>query len=706
MELRSFNHFHYINAIKDGKVTRVPNVYRGKPALKFRNLQDVYRDLKNAPNSPMFEGSEPKAERESGASSKGNSREAVEEDKNEEDLDFCCLTLKQLRGRCMAKNESVPAKNHPLEVACQEPRKMIVILWSASAVGDDESPRHADSSVSSDIHVKDEVPESDHGDCQAIVLSDWVEPVAPFGLPSDDEEPDLSSECEFEIPEAGHVDCQAIVVFNLLDSSSGRVEPLASFGSSFDREPGSSFGCDVETGLSIVSPPELLELKNHDSQTEESETARTFNDINNELQCCSVEIDLQIEELEDGLENCHPSNASLSMLEEDVMVVDSHPIGKLDKVVSSSKDHCSIVHDDSKEELQNASPTAIKVEITTKDSTECMVVDSCRFEGEDKNEKPQATVDSFPNAVSNDKGQILHPTSSQDRCSSSTDVVVQSPLSPAMKPGSGQPVELVACEDSDTSDQRQHPPERLLSARKAISPTSQEKLRKAMESNELDDEQLYNKKLCYGKKQPERTNSRPDAVNQAKRAAENTVSSQHLMRKLKNPKPISPPPNDVPRTISRPVRAPSFSTRCNSIQSCSENAISFSQNHMRDLESMATKLTKELKSMKDIAEAALHFNPSASPKYTHQEASSTIEKAARVEENVRRWLSTMARDCDRFCKLMKLTQNGPATTSAAIVVAQKEKRNISFTNEAGGKLCHVKTFKSEVEFMEPINLDD
>ncbi|CAI0436266.1 unnamed protein product, partial [Linum tenue] len=215
----------------------------------------------------------------------------------------------------------------------------------------------------------------------------------------------------------------------------------------------------------------------------------------------------------------------------------------------------------------------------------------------------------------------------------------------------------------------------------------------------------FARKLCYGKKQPERKNSRPDGVNQAKRAAENTVSPQQLMRKLKNPKPITPP-NDAPKAISRPVRAPSFSTGCTSIQSCSESAISFSQNQMRDFESMATKLTKELRSMKEIAEATLHGNPSDSPKYTHQEASSAIEKAARVEDNARRWLSTMARDCDRFCKLMKLAQNGSAPPAANVVVVQKEKRKISFADEAGGQLCHVKTFKSEVEFMGPVHVVD
>ncbi|CAL1384281.1 unnamed protein product [Linum trigynum] len=841
MELRSSNHFHYINEIKGGKVTKVPNVFRGKPALKFKNLQDVYGDLRNAPNSPArrrpkpnlkelpekpdpdgrevkvenlqrFEGSGSDIERGSGVSSNSNSREAAEEHKNDVDIDFCCLTLNQLRVRCIAKKRKRFSKESSTgnslsgaeEDDCdlmeclsswrariaqkrkvnQKKKKMSDLCRSKPALAitkfedvqsSGEYPCQSDSSLASDVHVKDEVSESGHGDCQTMVLSDWVEPLVSFGLTSDDEDPSLSSGSDYEIPETRHADCQAIAVVHLFDSSNGLVEPLASLQLVSDREPGSSFGCDVEMGLSIESPTELLFLENYDS--EESEAAKTSNDISNELQCCSVETDPQWDELEDGLQNCHASkmsyehledleasppssrcasseesdtdkdhdvavvaidglkdsgaeamvkdeeeeetkavlqqlsDVSLSQLEKDDMAIDSHLSGELNKVVSPVKDPCSIVHEDSKDGLQNNRTAASNIEITTKANTVWMVVDSCRFEGEAKDESShlETTVDNCTNAISDDQVQILHPFPSAG--DSSANLAMRSPSFPSAdmeRSSSDQPVKLVGGEDSDASDHQRHPPERLLSARKAISPTSQEKLRKAMESNELDDEQLYKfaRKLCYGKKQPERKNSRPDGVNQAKRAAENTVSPQQLMRKLKNPKPITPP-NDAPKAISRPVRAPSFSTGCTSIQSCSESAISFSQNQMRDFESMATKLTKELRSMKEIAEATLHGNPSDSPKYTHQEASSAIEKAARVEDNARRWLSTMARDCDRFCKLMKLAQNGSAPPAANVVVVQKEKRKkISFADEAGGQLCHVKTFKSEVEFMDPIHIVD
>ncbi|CAJ1949355.1 unnamed protein product [Sphenostylis stenocarpa] len=44
MELRGCGHLHFIQAIKGGLVTKVPNVARGQPKLKFKNMTDVYDD--------------------------------------------------------------------------------------------------------------------------------------------------------------------------------------------------------------------------------------------------------------------------------------------------------------------------------------------------------------------------------------------------------------------------------------------------------------------------------------------------------------------------------------------------------------------------------------------------------------------------------------------------------------------------------------
>ncbi|CAN1163658.1 hypothetical protein LINPERPRIM_LOCUS32747 [Linum perenne] len=404
----------------------------------------------------------------------------------------------------------------------------------------------------------------------------------------------------------------------------------------------------------------------------------------------------------EGVVNQLATTLSLSQIQKVDLLVDSHQSDDLGESVSHSDHSQDDLSVSDGEKLQN---NTSQFEITIKDSTGCMV-DSCLPKGEVKDEKTylETKLESCTSAVVEDQVEISCQNSCQNGSlsdNSSTDVGMESPLFSSVVSAkrknscADQPVQLVDGEDSLISEQEQ-PPERLLSTRKTISPTSQEKLRKAMEFNELDDEQLYKyaRKLCYGKRTAN-TNSRLDGINQVKRA-ENTVSPQQLMRKLKYVKPNFPP-NDIPK-VARLVRGPQrFSTGCTSVQSCSENAITFTQNQMLDFESMTTKLVKELKSMKEMAESTLVFkvNPCTSPKYTHQQVSGAIEKATRMEETARRWISTMGRDCDRFCKLMKLVQKGSSTTSTQAV--QKEKRKISFADEAGGELCHVKTFKSEAE---------
>lgn len=49
-----------------------------------------------------------------------------------------------------------------------------------------------------------------------------------------------------------------------------------------------------------------------------------------------------------------------------------------------------------------------------------------------------------------------------------------------------------------------------------------------------------------------------------------------------------------------------LSNTCTTTQSYSQNAIAFSQRQMHDIECLATKLTRELKSMKDIVEETMY----------------------------------------------------------------------------------------------------
>ncbi|XP_073287680.1 uncharacterized protein [Primulina huaijiensis] len=215
-----------------------------------------------------------------------------------------------------------------------------------------------------------------------------------------------------------------------------------------------------------------------------------------------------------------------------------------------------------------------------------------------------------------------------------------------------------------TPGQHQHP-ERLLSTRKAISPSTQEELCLAMESIEL-----YNdaKKCSLGKF------SRRKVVTNPRNIIQKSKKTQC---------------NDKSSSISRSL--PNLSTGCTSIKYCSESAVVFSQQQMHDIESLAMKLMSELKSMKDIVEQKLLFEAyrNASLKNDTDEVKLVIENATKTEEAATKWLNMMSRDCNRFCKIMKLAPNNIDTYKYA---APKEGKKIRFADEAGSELCHVKFF--------------
>lgn len=73
------------------------------------------------------------------------------------------------------------------------------------------------------------------------------------------------------------------------------------------------------------------------------------------------------------------------------------------------------------------------------------------------------------------------------------------------------------------------------------------------------------------------------------------IDSEQIIMKSETEKKLSHPKGSS--------KASQISTGCTS--SCSKSAIAFSQRQMQDIESLATKLTSELKTMKEIAEERL-----------------------------------------------------------------------------------------------------
>lgn len=239
-----------------------------------------------------------------------------------------------------------------------------------------------------------------------------------------------------------------------------------------------------------------------------------------------------------------------------------------------------------------------------------------------------------------------------------------------------------------------HPPEKLLSKRKAISPSSQERLCKAMERTKLPDN---DHRKCKGKLYFSRQNNhrilRAEGLHQIRIAEVSDVCTKQTNRKPKCNKQ-SPNENGNARIPNTSQGLPRFSTGGASIEGCSQSAIEFSQRQMRDVEGLATKLTKDLKSMKVIMKEVL--DPEVCPvtfsKQNMDKLRAAVENATRAEETTRRWISAMARDCNRFCKLMRLIQK----SSSSKEVVPKERKKITFADETGGKLCHVKVFEDDM----------
>ncbi|KAL4559451.1 hypothetical protein LXL04_031589 [Taraxacum kok-saghyz] len=253
---------------------------------------------------------------------------------------------------------------------------------------------------------------------------------------------------------------------------------------------------------------------------------------------------------------------------------------------------------------------------------------------------------------------------------------------------------------NETSDyvEPQHM-ERIPSTRKAISPTSQEKLCLAMKSEELlDDMERYKckEKLSFEEEPDNKFSSTTSEI------VYNDTKADITPKTFKKPKSYkknlaSKSCLDGPR-LCRSL--PRLSTGCTTVEGCSESAIAFSHRQMHDIESLASKLMSELNSMKVIVEEKLLFEAyrSTSLKNEADEVKSAIKNATKTEETAKKWLSMMARDCNRFCKIMKLTED-PDLVEEKVPV-EREKKKISFADEVGGRLCDIKVYEIDQTSLE------
>ncbi|CAA7060529.1 unnamed protein product [Microthlaspi erraticum] len=262
------------------------------------------------------------------------------------------------------------------------------------------------------------------------------------------------------------------------------------------------------------------------------------------------------------------------------------------------------------------------------------------------------------------------------------------------------PDDVKTAEETESIQQQElhSQPEKLLSGRKVLSPTSQAKLRKALEHSDSPEKRCKKSKgKLYFSSQNSHRILKAKGLDSIDRVEVITNSKQSIRKANSNTRQTryQRATNKFLRRDAQATKPQPFSTGSTSLQGCSQKAIDFSQGQMRDFHYVAAKLTKELKSMRQIAKRCLQAesNPSNMSECHLDEVKTLIGNVERTEERSKKWLSMIERDCNRFCKLMGMVrEDSPATENNV----QKE-RKIRFADDAGGDLCQVKFFEVDLE---------
>lgn len=142
------------------------------------------------------------------------------------------------------------------------------------------------------------------------------------------------------------------------------------------------------------------------------------------------------------------------------------------------------------------------------------------------------------------------------------------------------------------------------------------------------------------------------------------------------------PTKGILRSTSQACQGPCRCEGCVSVRSRAERASEFSQRQMQDIEGIAVKLMKDLSILRGIVEDRV-IQSSVKQRSPHSVLSlaqlkMATSNAIETEETAKKWLIRMARDCNRYCKIMRM-----------------QERKLTFADEMGGQLCRVKVFHSQ-----------
>ncbi|KAL2320081.1 hypothetical protein Fmac_029050 [Flemingia macrophylla] len=737
MELRCCGHLHFMQAIKGGLVTKVPNVARGQPKLKFKSFTDIYDDLSHNDDgiverscADSIEESTIKIMPDASVCNVDDSDDQIIN--NLDDDDYDSFTLTQIKESCRTRK-----RKHSQGLDSSERNIKVEDLSSLEHYGkeqmvvDDSDFMETLSSWKSKISKNTKAKKRR---CLKDPISTYTQEIM-LVVKSEEIEFPLSSEEIQNGPSSGEIQDSQVFSPSIEEIHDGQEFPPSSEESETNQEISSSSGYSaalIEVKSEVPETVCFVELDNY-SIIEGLEAEIIYkwkmkNELNNKWQERVEFIPLQMvrpSNMDIVISNSQLSNDQSPYMpaiefesEDSTIHPDHHYISP--QALSLVEYHSSDICDNQPDGNMG---TAVSLSNEATKDLDCIDV-----ELKDDN--------TFPGDCSNDE----FSTGSEDLVEPSS-IIEDGPNSDGFSTGSEDQVEscstiehgpysdgcLVRCLDdppeyakqsftsvnngekrhvSEAADEltswdecidnsKLHRPERLPSTRKAISPSSQERFCKAGQSVELNHK---NKLKCKGKlcfsEQTDKVNGtaeeRLDDVTGARFTdIPNKISViPRTSKRVSHPKGIS----KIPHTSRQANRL-----ACSTVQSCSKSAIAFTQQQMHDAETLAMKLTKELNSMKDIVDDMLRseFCLNTSLRHKVNEARMAVKNATRAEEAAKRCLAFMSRDCTRFCKIMKLADDGPPPQDVVPQVVRKERKKIAFADEAGGKLCHVMFFEDD-----------
>ncbi|KAL7117260.1 hypothetical protein ACP275_03G061400 [Erythranthe tilingii] len=720
MELRVCGATHYIQTIRGGVVMKVQNISsNGKPVIRTKSLKDIYKheDAKTPqtpPSSLAIDREQVKRDNPWADRTLQDVKPKIDEfvpraDDNGDSGSDDDITLKQLRNRFLTKKrkhilsdefskkdnaDCEPVEDEsdldvliinlkPKRSKTSKAKRKRMNLSVASSPDIDFAVKSQENLVSEPFCVKVEVPDTDQLGSQIKTSCDDpssnYEGLNPGGLASNEFQEMVEDEyretllcadehqnCVSDEIQYDHLeDIEPISMIVPWVEMCVKLESVELVFEEFAELPPSAIEEQKETTDADSYMRSLSEDLNSD-MCSPSRSSFIMEDILEQRSSSSIQVpDMDIDCIDGCKELDQESNTALLQNKAEAELPN-----ELDDNLSSLTKNC------------HSNPDSI-ISLTTNENLVPM-------EDTDEEQPPTCSFDPMDRNVLNCENELLETEKMQISASPIADA--ESQYLPKNQ----------TCESADeiSTPEPHQTPERLHSTRKAISPSSQERLCLVMNSVEIVNDADQNiVSECKKDKQTEKKSSPLGSDKQHDETAVNSRRSGQVSQRkfVRSPRSITKKSqvakgNFESSRFSRTL--PNLSTGCTSVEGCSESAIAFSQRQMHDMESLSMKLMSELKSMKDIVEQKLLFEAyrNVSLKNDADEVKLAISNATKVEGTAKKWLSIMARDCNRFCKIMELTPNKTAISNDTV---PREGRKIMFADEAGEKLCHVKFFEND-----------